>query len=202
MLVKERKAVLRQACRDLVRARDGSDSARLAGERAQEHFLSEFPPRSGMAAAIYKSVRGEMGTDRIREAYLAAGAAVFYPCVVGNGEIAFYPHRDGDGWVTGPYGIPEPPRPPGCPPRTGGFDLVLVPGVAFDRLGHRLGQGLGYYDRFLGRLPGSVLCVGLAYSDQVVPEVPVEDWDVTLHALVTEEGVIRFPRGGSGAQKK
>jgi 5-formyltetrahydrofolate cyclo-ligase len=193
MLVKERKAILRQACRDLVRAREGSDASRLAAETAQRHFLAGFPPRSGMEVALYSAVRGEVGTERIREAYLSAGAAVFYPCVVGWGEIGFYPHRDGDGWEKGAYGIPEPPRPPGVAPRTVGFDLVLVPGVAFDRSGHRLGHGLGYYDRFLRRLPESVPRVGLAYSDQVVPEVPVDEWDVSLHALVTEEGVIRFP---------
>jgi len=193
MLVKERKSMLRRTCRDLVRAKAGSDSSRLAGERAQEHFLAEFPPRSGMAAAIYNSVRGEVGTGRIREAYLAAGAMLFYPCVMEGGTLEFHPHRNGDEWIEGPYGIPEPPRLPGRRPRVDGFDLVLVPGVAFDRKGNRLGQGLGYYDRFLARLPGDVLRVGLAYSDQVVPDVPVDEWDVPMHALATEEGVIRFP---------
>ena len=193
MLVKERKSMLRRTCRELVRAKAGSDSSRLAGDRAQEHFLAGFPPRSGMAAAIYNSVRGEVETGRIREAYLAAGATLYYPCVMEGGTLEFRPHRNGDGWVEGPYGIPEPPRLPGRPARVDGFDLVLVPGVAFDRKGNRLGQGLGYYDRFLARLPGDVLRVGLAYSDQVVPEVPVDEWDVPLHALATEEGVIRFP---------
>ncbi|MBE0604570.1 MAG: 5-formyltetrahydrofolate cyclo-ligase, partial [Deltaproteobacteria bacterium] len=185
MLVKERKSMLRRTCRDLVRAKAGSDSSRLAGDRAQEHFLAGFPPRSGMAAAIYIPVRGEVETGRIREAYLAAGATLYYPCVMEGGTLEFRPHRNGDGWVEGPYGIPEPPRLPGRPARVDGFDLVLVPGVAFDRKGNRLGRGLGYYDRFLARLPGDVLRVGLAYSDQVVPEVPVDEWDVPLHALAT-----------------
>ncbi len=193
MLVSERKAMLRRKVRELVRAKAGSGSSRIAGERAQEHFLASFPPRRGMAAALYNAVRGEVGTERIREAYLAAGATLYYPCVVGQGALEFHPHGNGDPWVRGPYGIPEPPRVPGRPPQTVGFDLVLVPGVAFDRKGHRLGQGLGYYDRFLGGLPGEALRVGLAYSDQVVPEVPVEEWDAPLHALATEEGVIRFP---------
>jgi 5-formyltetrahydrofolate cyclo-ligase len=193
MLVGERKAMLRRTVRELVRAKAGSESSRLAGERAQEHFLASFPPRRGMAAALYNAVRGEVGTEIIREAYLAAGATLYYPCVVPGGSLEFRPHGSGDGWVEGAYGIPEPPRLPGMPPRSEGFDLVLVPGVAFDRKGGRLGQGLGYYDRFLCRLPGNALRVGLAYSDQVVPEVPVDEWDVPMHALATEEGVIRFP---------
>lgn len=200
MLVLERKAMLRRTIREFVRGRAGSESSRIAGERAQEHFLAAFPPSCGMSAALYNAVRGEVGTEKIREAYLAAGATLYYPCVVAGGSLEFHSHGNGDGWVEGAYGIPEPPRVPGRPPRTGGFDLVLVPGVAFDREGHRLGQGLGYYDRFLRRLPGEALRVGLAYSDQVVPEVPVDEWDVPLHALVTEEGVIRFPQGGAGSR--
>lgn len=201
MLVEERKALLRQACRDLVRRKEHPVSSLRASIRAQEHFLGEFPPRSGMALALYNSVRGEVGTERIREAYLSAGATLYYPRVAGKGTLAFYPHRDGDVWEKGPYGIFEPPRLRGRRPRTGGFDIVLVPGVAFDRRGGRLGRGFGYYDRFLGGMRESVPRVGLAYSHQVVREVPVDEWDVFVHVLVTEEGVIRI-RSMSGSPNK
>jgi len=201
MAVQEHKSALRKACRERVRAKAGSEASRRAGERAQEHFLKAYPPRPGMAVAVYRSVRGEVGTERIREACLAAGASVYYPCVVSRGTLEFYPHRDGDGWVEGPYGIPEPARPPGSLPRKEGFDLVLVPGVAFDRHGRRLGQGMGYYDRFLKEIAGTATIVGLAYSEQVVEEVPVDGQDVPVDALVTEEGVTRCHRG-PGAPKK
>jgi 5-formyltetrahydrofolate cyclo-ligase len=201
MPVSERKAVLRQAYRALLRDKAGSVASLQAGERVQENFLGEYPPRPGMVVALYNAVRGEVGTDRIREAYLAAGAELYYPRVAGEGVMEFYPHGDGDEWEKGAYGISEPPGPPGRHPRIGGFDLVVVPGVAFDRWGRRLGQGLGYYDRFLRELPGSVPLVGLAYSEQVVPEVPVDGWDIPVHALATEEGVLRFP-AGSGSPKK
>ena len=197
MLVKERKEMLRRACRDLLRSKAGSEAARLAGERAQRHFLAEFPPRRGMSLAIYNAVRGEMETEGIREEYLAAGAGLFYPCVAGPGTLAFFPFREGDRWVTGTYGIPEPSRPAGFPPKSDGFDLVLVPGLAFDRCGRRLGKGLGYYDRFLARLTGDTLRVGFAYSEQLVPKVPVDEWDAAMHAIVTEEGVIRCPEGAA-----
>lgn len=195
MLVEERKALLRQACRDLVRGRVGLASTVEASRRAQDHFLREFPSRAGAAVALYNAVRGEVGTERIRRAYLAAGAELYYPAVTAKGVLAFYPHRDGDPWEEGPYGIPEPPRLPGREPRFNGFDLVLVPGIAFDRGGRRLGHGFGYYDRFLGGLADRVPRVGLAFSHQVVEEVPVEAWDVPVHTLVTEEGRIRFPAG-------
>ncbi|OGR20235.1 MAG: 5-formyltetrahydrofolate cyclo-ligase, partial [Deltaproteobacteria bacterium RIFOXYB2_FULL_66_7] len=82
--------------------------------------------------------------------------------------------------------------PAGMEPRLSGWDIIVVPGLAFDRRGNRLGRGFGYYDRFLESVPESVPRVGLAFADQRIPEVPVEAWDVPVHALVTEEGVIRF----------
>lgn len=191
MLVLERKAILRKEDRARIRGRAESASSARAAVIAQEHFLREFPPRSGMAAALYCAVPGEVQTERIRHAYLAAGARLYYPRVAGRGTLAFYPHREGDGWETGPYGIPEPANPGGDKPRRGGWDIVVVPGVAFDRRGNRLGRGFGYYDRFLGSLPEGVPRVGLAWARQLVPEVPVDAWDIPVHALVTEEGVIR-----------
>jgi 5-formyltetrahydrofolate cyclo-ligase len=191
MLVLERKEILRREGRIRLRERAESANSAEAGERAQEHFLREFPPRAGRAVALYSARAGEIPTGRIRDAYLAAGARLFYPRVTGRGTIAFYPHREGDGWETGPYGIPEPPSPAGVEPRLSGWDIIVVPGLAFDRRGNRLGHGFGYYDRFLGGLPESVPRVGLAWASQRIPEVPVDAWDVPVHALVTEEGVIR-----------
>lgn len=198
MQVEERKELLRREGRDRSRLRSSAPGSLRAGERAQGHFLREFPPRRGMAIALYAAVPGEVPTGRIREAYLAAGARICYPRVTGKGTIAFYPHREGDGWEQGPYGIPEPPRRRGARPHGAGFDLVVVPGIAFDRKGRRLGHGYGYYDRFLATLPDEAVRVGIAFLHQVVPEVPVDAWDVPVHALVTEEGVIRVsPRAGA-----
>jgi len=191
MLVITRKSILRQEGRARIRGRAESASSARAGDLAQANFLREFPPRPGMAAALYRALPGEVPTERIRRAYLAAGASLYYPRVTGRGTLAFYPHREGDGWETGPYGIPEPVNPGGSKPRRGGWDIVVVPGVAFDRRGNRLGHGFGYYDRFLGRLSARVLRIGLACARQLVPEVPVDAWDIPVHALVTEEGVIR-----------
>lgn len=191
MHVLERKEMLRSEGRVRLRERAKSARAAEAGDQAQEHFLREFPPREGMVAALYRALPGEVPTERIRHAYLAAGARLYYPRVTGRGALAFYPHREGDGWETGPYGIPEPSIPTGAPRRRSGWDIIVVPGLAFDRRGNRLGHGFAYYDRFLGGLPESVPRVGLACVGQLVPEVPVEAWDVPVHALVTEEGVIR-----------
>jgi len=187
----ERKEILRREGRMRLRERAESAYSAEAGDRAQEHFLRVFPPRAGMGAALYCALAGEVPTDRIRHAYLAAGARIYYPRVTAGRTLAFYPHREGDGWETGPYGILEPPGPAGIEPRLSGWDIIVVPGLAFDRRGNRLGRGFGYYDRFLGGLAESVPRVGLAWAGQRIPEVPVDAWDVPVHALVTEDGVIR-----------
>jgi len=191
MLVLERKEILRREGRIRIRRRAESAVSPEDGDRAQEHFLREFPPRAGMAAALYCALDGEVPTGRIRHAYLAAGARLYYPRVTEGRTLSFYPHREGDRWETGPYGIPEPPNPAGVEPRRSGWDIIVVPGLAFDRWGNRLGHGFGYYDRFLVGLPESVPRVGLAWESQRIPDVPVDAWDVPVHAVVTEEGVIR-----------
>lgn len=192
MLVLERKEILRRESRIRLRERTESAHPTEAGDRAQENFLREFPPLAGRTAALYCPHAGEIPTERIRRAYLAAGVLLCYPRVTGKGALTFYPHREGEGWETGPYGIPEPPIREGVEPKLSGWDIIVVPGLAFDRRGNRLGHGSGYYDRFLGGLPEGVPRVGLAWAGQLVPVVPVDAWDVPVHALVTEEGVIRI----------
>jgi len=64
------------------------------------------------------------------------------------------------------------------------LDLVIVPGVAFSQQGSRLGRGKGYYDRFLGRLPGDTPSIGLAFDFQVLPCVPVVSTDSAVHKVI------------------
>lgn len=99
----------------------------------------------------------------------------------------------------GRYGIAE-PDPTRCPAidmdaepgHASAFapDLAIIPGVAFDRQGNRLGHGAGYYDRFLAHpAMARTALVGLAYAFQIVPALPVAPWDRPVHALCTEEGL-------------
>ncbi|HHZ12396.1 MAG: 5-formyltetrahydrofolate cyclo-ligase [Caldicoprobacterales bacterium] len=70
------------------------------------------------------------------------------------------------------------------------IEVVLVPGLAFDRRGNRLGYGKGYYDRFLIKLSPRALKIGLAYSFQIIDEVPIDDFDIPLDIIVTEREII------------
>ncbi len=74
------------------------------------------------------------------------------------------------------------------------LDLVVVPGLAFDAHGHRLGRGGGYYDRFLGRLRRTAATIGLGFDVQITDEVPVGDGDVSVDIVVTDRRVTHTRR--------
>jgi 5-formyltetrahydrofolate cyclo-ligase len=194
MPVAERKAQLRRTERNRLRSCARKEALSGASLAVQERFLASFPPKAGGRVALYAAVGGEVGTERIRAAFLAAGAILFYPRIMEDGDLSFYPDGGDDGWERGKYGLLEPKVPPGVAGLRGGFDLVVVPGVAFDARGRRLGKGLGCYDRFLHGLAGTAVTVGLAYSRQMVEEVPVDSWDMPVDAVVTETEVLRVAR--------
>jgi len=191
MLVQERKAQLRRSERHRWGRSATKEELARRSLSVQEHFLSAFPPYRGARIALYKATGGEVDTGLIHARYEAAGALPYYPRVVDGMRLSFYLVEAEDGWVRGRYGLLEPRVAPGTEGRTEGFDLVVVPGMAFDEKGRRLGKGSGYYDRFLFGIAGTAVTVGLAYSSQMVPEVPVDAWDVPVGVVVTENGVIR-----------
>lgn len=82
----------------------------------------------------------------------------------------------------GPYGISE-PAVEECL-RLADLDLVIVPGVAFDKKGNRLGRGKGYYDRFLARLPQRTASLGLAFDFQILPSLPAQRHDIAVSKVL------------------
>ncbi|MDD9953552.1 MAG: 5-formyltetrahydrofolate cyclo-ligase [Candidatus Woesearchaeota archaeon] len=91
---------------------------------------------------------------------------------------------DPEDLVAGPHGTKE----PRVKERDEYFDVVLVPGVAFDKQKNRIGYGKGYYDKFLATT--TAYKIGLAYQNQIVPLLPTEDHDVPMDIVITEEGII------------
>lgn len=99
------------------------------------------------------------------------------------------------GLVTARYGVQEPAE--GDPIPIEMIDLVLVPAIAYDRQGNRLGRGAGFYDRFLAQPQFRGVSCGLAFREQLTDHVPVQPNDVPVHMLVTDEEVLRFPRANA-----
>jgi 5-formyltetrahydrofolate cyclo-ligase len=85
----------------------------------------------------------------------------------------------------GAFGVFEPRASVRRPVRANALDLVLVPGVAFDRWGHRLGHGHGYFDRFLARLPNTTPTVGLGFRFQLLDRLPTAAHDRALQTVLT-----------------
>lgn len=85
----------------------------------------------------------------------------------------------------GAFGVPEPVPSARRPVPVRELDLVLVPGLAFDRRGHRLGHGHGYFDRFLARLPKTTPVIGLAFKFQLLERLPSDPHDRAVHTVLT-----------------
>jgi 5-formyltetrahydrofolate cyclo-ligase len=90
----------------------------------------------------------------------------------------------------GAYNIPEPRKDKLRPFAPEAIDLLLVPGVAFDQKGNRLGYGGGYYDRFFSLLKPETALVALVFDLQIQPEIPVDKWDRRVDCIITDERVI------------
>ena len=140
--------------------------------------------RSAKSVLLFASLRNEPDLWPLAAEALAAGKAVAFPrcSAATQSYVAAYIHDlDGD-LHSGQFGIREPK--PHCREfPLNRLDLVLVPGVAFDPHGRRLGRGKGFYDRLLADVRG-VKC-GVAFDEQIVPEVPVGPHDAPLNCIVT-----------------
>ena len=140
---------------------------------------------------FYASFGSEVETGPLMEAAQAAGRVVALPRMEGK-TLVLHEHGPGDPLEPNAFGIPEPP--PSAPTvALDAADVVLVPGLAFDRRGHRLGYGGGYYDRLLRTSPHAYR-IGLAYGFQLVERLPAMHHDEPLDAIVTESDVHVYPR--------
>jgi 5-formyltetrahydrofolate cyclo-ligase len=147
-------------------------------------FAAQLP--SGVVAG-YWPIRDEADPRALMRALEARGAVLALPRIE-CGTLSFRRWNEGDVLIDNPHGIAE----PRAEAEVLAPNLVLVPLLAFDASGHRLGYGGGYYDRVLPDL--KAFRIGVAYAGQEVPLLPHEPHDHPLDAVVTEEGVRRFTK--------
>ncbi len=182
----ENKAALREK---LKKIRDQVDPA-LAETASQGVWtllsrLPEFQKARGIGA--FASTPSEINTYPLLEGTLGLGKKLYLPKVSPDKtHFEYYQVGDFKNLSVGPFGILEPPGSHPAPWEE--IDLALVPGLAFDSQGHRLGFGKGYYDRVLPLLKKTALTVGLGYSFQIVEQVPSEPHDILLKAILSEKG--------------
>ncbi len=163
----------------------GESQARAADE-AVEIFLNALRPPAGVPVSGYWPMRGELDPRPLMASLAERGHPLLLPAVAGDEQpLTFREWRKGEALTAGPFGTQEPraDAPVGVP------GLIIVPLLAFDGAGYRLGYGKGFYDMTLAvlrrRHPG-VLSVGFAYETQCAGNLPRDEWDQPLDWVVTE----------------
>jgi len=172
----ERKSRSSQICAD-------------SSSEIQARFACSGLLRDARCLALYSAIHNEVSTDEIVEQVLDSEKSLVFPRVRGE-DLEFVMIESPADLVSGAFGVKEPK---GCnlvPLEK--IDLVVVPGVAFDLRGHRLGYGRGYYDRALAKCQSHCMKVGFAYDFQLVEELPATDYDETLSVLITESRTLNF----------
>ena len=188
------KAELR---RDILSARNGLEAgARKEFDRLiAAHFCGLGEYLQASTVLYYVSFRSEVDTHGLMQAAWERGKRVAVPRVIREGNrLDLHLIRSMDDLAPGAMGIlePDPNRAETCPGDE--VNVIVIPGAVFDRKGHRIGYGGGYYDRLLAGMPPELFRVGLGYELQLVDNIPAEEHDQKLDVLVTERGLIYTER--------
>lgn len=178
---KHRLRATTRAARDAL----STEERAQASARIVERLLALPEMRSAGTVLMYASVPGEVDVGGMVPALHAAGARTLFPRVRGS-ALELVAASDLRTLQLGYRGVREPSGPAIDPAVV---DVAVVPGLAFDPRGGRLGSGGGHYDRLLVRLPQVVVRIGVGFNCQVVPLVPREIHDEPVQLVVTETAV-------------
>lgn len=170
-----------------------SDFVSIASQLITRKVISSAVFKKSQHVACYLSNDNEVSTHEIISKAILDEKHIYIPVFTANKTIAFYLLDKKTVLIKNKYGIEEPDISNQLPVLPETLDLILLPLVAFDAEGNRLGRGAGAYDRYLqftktlpvGQRP---YLMGLAYDFQKVDKIIAESWDVPLDAVITEEG--------------
>ena len=165
-----------------------------AAVRAAGHFLANVPVAPGEIISGYWPIREEFDVMPLLRRLSGAGYRCALPFVDKKlHALIFRDWRPGTTMLEGPFRIPEPTEAAAVLTPT----LLLVPLLAYDAQGFRLGYGGGFYDKALAELRaagGPVLAIGMAFAEQMVEHVPHSETDERMDWIVTEQGAMLFGR--------
>ena len=178
------------------------DAERAAAARLIRDHVLEMPEVSAAGTvAAYYSVGTEPDTHGLVFALWKRGSYVVLPVLLPDGDLDWASYEGPDSLAAGPRGLLQPVEPVRGPGTVARADVVLVPAVAVDVSGKRLGRGGGSYDRALARVGGQVPTIGLIYDDELVPGVPAEPHDRAVRAVARpSHGVTWLPAPVPGAE--
>jgi len=147
-----------------------------------DRLLADPGVRGANRVALYAALPDELPTRPLFEALRSAGVRCLLPRIR-DGGLSFVAVAEWEALAPGKYGVLAPP-PDLAAEQLAPGDVAIVPGVAFDRRGNRLGRGGGHYDRTFAEAGPHL--IGAGYALQIVPEVPVDSRDRSMDAIVTE----------------
>jgi 5-formyltetrahydrofolate cyclo-ligase len=187
---KEKKEFLRKRIKDLLNEHPVS-LLKEESKLIQSHLFSLPEYKESSIIMFYVSIEREVYTHDMIKRALTEKKDVVVPLVLESQDIMLTCKiSDFRDLKPGPWGIPQPVKEKIQNVPLSSLDLIIVPGIAFDRRGNRLGRGKGFYDRFLKLVGPKVPKVALAFSSQIVEKVPVTENDIAVDKIVTEDGVI------------
>jgi 5-formyltetrahydrofolate cyclo-ligase len=186
----ERKKVIREQAHANRNAQADKDEL---SEQICAKFLALPAYATAKTVMFYIDVRSEVRTRQHLPEALASGKKIVVPWCNDQGELELFHLTSMDELAIGMYRILEPKLElrglpdKQVPPED--LDIVMVPGVAFDRTGARMGHGKGYYDKLLQHARLDAPLVALAFECQLFPEIPVAAHDIFMEMIITEEAV-------------
>ncbi|HYV37437.1 MAG TPA: 5-formyltetrahydrofolate cyclo-ligase [Gemmataceae bacterium] len=193
---RERKKVLREQAHA---NRNAQPNKEELSQQICAAFVALPEYKTAHTVMYYVDVRSEVRTRHYLPTALTHGKRIVVPYCVDN-ELELFLLQNMDELAVGMYKILEPkPELRPLPERRlqpEDLDLVMVPGVAFDRTGARMGHGFGYYDKLLQHARADAPLVALAFECQLFPEIPTADHDIFMDKIITEKAV--YPGKGRG----
>lgn len=176
------------------RAEMSANDRAAAGRLIRDHVLGLPQVAAAGTIAAYYSVGAEPATQSLVYALWKRGSYVVLPILLPDGDLDWASYEGPDSLVPGPRGLLQPAEPARGPGTVSRADVVLVPAVAVDRSGNRLGRGGGSYDRVLARVGEQVPVIALLYDTELVEAVPVQPHDQVVRAVARPgHGVTRLP---------
>ncbi len=163
-----------------------ADEKRAADIQIFRHLTGCELLKNADIVLCYVSVRDEADTRMLLNFLLESGKRTAVPRCRENGKMDFFLINDTDSMVLSPYGIPEPEYSEDMIVNDFRGALCIVPGLAFDKNGKRIGYGAGYYDRYLENK--DIVTAGLCYSQLLFDSVPSEAHDISVDYIITEKG--------------
>jgi 5-formyltetrahydrofolate cyclo-ligase len=182
--IKLQKAALRARLL-AARARLSAEQRAEAARAIRDTLLSRPEVQMAGTIAAYYSVGAEPDTRGLVYALWKRGSYVVLPVLRADGDLDWASYEGPDSLVPGPRGLREPGEPPRGVGAVARADVVLVPALAVDQAGNRLGRGGGSYDRALARVGPLIPLIALIYDDELVDHVPAEPHDVPVRAAVS-----------------